>query len=80
MDKKERARLREINEIAKNQLSHTADLPPIKQLMVAGKRFYVQEFPMDPALINSVFPSPGHKSFLPPAERTYVKGRDFTIE
>ena len=68
MDKTERSRLRKIKEIAKNQLNHTADLPPTKQLMVDGERF-VAEFPMDPVLMSR----------LPRAERTFVKGRDFTI-
>lgn len=78
MEKKERERLREINEIAKDQLSHTVDLPKTRP-MVKGKRFYAQEFPMDPALIDSVFPAPTRQSFLPPAERTYIEGRTFTI-
>jgi len=79
MDKKERERLKEIREIAKNQLSHTADLPPKNQLMVDGERFYVDEFPMNPILMERIFPSPALKSYLPEEERTYVRGRDFTI-
>ena len=69
---------REINKIAKNQLSHTVDLPPKKQLMVNGRRF-LAEFPMNPMLMEHVFPSSTNQSYLPEKERTYVTGRDFTI-
>jgi len=70
---------KEIRKIAKNQLSHTVDLPPKKQLMVNGSRFYVHEYPMSPALMERIFPSQMNQSYLSKEERTYVRGRDFTI-
>ena len=86
---------REIAHIAKDQLSHDTDLPPARMITINGKRIRVKEIPVDPNAFNvlayfqsgmkhngrtmmNVTPF-HHKTYLPPAERTYVDGRDWTI-
>jgi len=73
---------RKIRAIAKNQLSHRADLPR-RQAGSKTKRVDIRELPFS-AIANKrisaglplgVTPS----TYLPPAERTYVEGRTFTI-
>ena len=71
-------RIREIQEIAKNQLNRKIDLPPDKRMLIGGGRATIKEIPMNPRMMDSIFSSP--HSFLPEAERIYVKGREFSIE
>ena len=64
------------------QTSQDVDLPPRKQIMSKGKRFYVSEIPFDPQLMDSIFPA--HPSYEPgnfpvDEEGVYVKGRNWTI-
>jgi len=70
--------LEEIKAIAKNQLSHKTDLPRNKRVLIGHNQVTFKEIPMDPLLMDLIFPSP--HPFLPEAERTYVEGREFSIE
>jgi len=72
-----RERIIEINKIAQNQLKQSTDLPPNKQLLINGKRITIKEIPMDPMAMDAIFPS--DHPYLPEAERTYIKGREWSI-
>ena len=79
----ETQRLREIEDIAKNQLSHKTDLPKSEQIRLNGKRVSIREIPFSsiPTSMFSIGLPVGVTPFtyLPPEERTYIKGRDWTI-
>jgi len=74
----EKSRLREIRRISKNQLEQETDLPHPKRISVEGKRSYVKVFPMNPLIMDKIFPS-AHPD-MPEAERTYIRGREWSIE
>ena len=74
----ERERLAEIAKIARNQLSHDVDLPKSPQVLINGSRLSIKEIPMPPEII-AFHVGTGGGLYLPEAERTYVRGRVWTI-
>ena len=69
-------RLKEIAEIAHNQLSHEVDLPKSPQVLINGIRISIKEIPVG---FNLIPYSQDTGFVLPECERTYVKGRTWTI-
>jgi hypothetical protein len=74
----------EIDSLAKNQLSHDVDLPAPKQERWKDSEWvYVEEVPVNPAVLDSVLPANAlitPEPRLRPELRVYVKGRDWTIQ
>ena len=75
-------RKRKIDDTAKNQLSHRTDIPR-KRVRLKRKRVYVREIPFSAVTPNHLIAGlpigVTPHTYLPPAERTYVDGRDWTI-
>ena len=76
-------RLRELARLTKYQQSHSRDLPKSKQIMIKGVRVSIREFPRSSVSYKDwkrAIPCGSTPfTYLPPAERTYVCGRDWTI-
>ena len=80
-------RNREIAELALNQLSHETDLPRVKlrdklvkfaNLPASHIERDIHEIPLDPQ--GFILQNIPDERILPEPERTYVQGRDFTIQ
>lgn len=78
-------REQEIAEIARNQLSHDVDLPRIKIRDQLVKFEFmedsycereVHEIPIDPKILEETVEG---YSYIPESERTYIRGREWTI-
>ena len=72
----EAQRLAEITELAKDQLSPSTDLPKSPRVLINGVQLSIKEIPMPPQIIGL---HRGGGFYLPEAERTYVRGRTWTI-
>ena len=79
-------RAQEIAKIARNQLSHDVDLPRVKIRDQLVKFDFLQdsyaerdihEIPVNPKILEETLEG---YSYLPECERTYVRGREWSIE
>ena len=72
--------MREIHEIAKHQRTHKVDLPKDKRVRLRGARVYIREIPHTASGSIGLPLGVTPHTYLPPAERTYVKGREWSIQ